>query len=262
MPSVAARIILSLALTCAFVKDLEAQQKAPTAPSYETAYDYALEIVLGGKQTEIVDKLVGPVRAILVCRDAELRNLAHQAVAEINAAFGYGKIAVQDAESARLEDDSITIFIGSKSDGRQLVEDFGISSPRAFRGASYYYWWDREWRHHIRRGVIVIDETSSRQELSEDLKHLLLACMGVQSPWAADSHHPRARGQKPAEGSVFSDFSVAVVRFFDKYVPPGARAYDMQRAFKREWPDFSSDYWNPSNQKAATTSDAPPSPRR
>jgi hypothetical protein len=255
MQSGAAKLLLSLAVACVSLKDLEAQQTAPAAPSYEAAYNYALEVVL-------VDKLVGPTRAILVCRDEGLRNLAHQAVAEINDAFGYGKIALQDAESARLEDDSITIFIGSKRKGRQLIEDFGVSSPRAFRGAVYYYWWDRQRRHHIRRGVIVIDETSSQQEFSEDLKYLLLACMGVRSPWVADLHHPRVRGQKPAEGSIFSDFSVAVVRFFDKHVPPGARAWDMRKAFESEWPDFSSAYWNPSNQKTATTSDAPSSPLR
>jgi len=259
MRSSAATAFVALAVTGACIHDLQAQQKVAPAPSFETAYNYALAIVLDGRKTGIVDKLVGPVRAILVCRDAELRKLAHQAVAEVNDAFGYGKIAVQDTENTRLEDDSITILIGSKRESRQLVKDFGVSSPRAFRGATYYYWWDPRRRNHIRRGVIAIDKTASQEELSDDLKHLLLACMGVESPWDAHLNHPGSRGQKTEESSIFSEFSVAVLRFFDKHVEPGATAHDMRNTFKREWPDFSSAYWNPANQKAATSTEVSPS---
>jgi len=111
-------------------------------PSADRAYGYALAVILGGNKSEIVDKRVGPIRAIATSQDDSSRELVSQAVGEINDAFGYGKIALSWSDSARLEDDAITIYIGSKRNGRQLIERFGVSSPRAFGSSTYYYWWE------------------------------------------------------------------------------------------------------------------------
>jgi hypothetical protein len=239
-------ILLAALLTFSLSADgSNVRSKAVAVPSAEEAYRHALEVVLGGNKTAIVDKRVGPIRALLTAPDDETRRLVQQAVAEINDAYGYGKIALAESDRVRLEDDALTIFVGSKSDGRKLVEDFGVSSPRAFGGGVYYYWWDDGRNNHIRRCLIAIDEASLRHGSTQDLRHLIAASMGLQSPWSAS--HARASSPADAAGQqIFSELDVAIIRFFDKHVPPGAKAWEMRNIFKREWPDFSSAYWNPS----------------
>ncbi len=224
------------------------QQDTRALPSAEAAYSYALGVTLGGKKSETIDKRVGPVRAIVTCSDADSSKLVQDAVAAINDAFGYGKIALSESEETELKDDAISIFIGSKSQGRQLVERFGVSSPRTFGSGVYYYWWDDRQRNHIRRCLIAIDVTSPSERKAQDLRYLLMACMGFTTPWLSSQSHPEGRGQESHQTSLFSDLGIAVVRFFDKHVDPGMRAHEMRRAFKVEWPDFSSAYWNPSAQ--------------
>ena len=234
---------------CALVFNLRAQQSTKGVPSADVAYDYALELILGGSQSAIVDKRVGPIRAIVTCSDADTRSIVNQAAAAINDAFGYGKIALSESERARLEDDAITIYVGSKSDGRRLVEDFGVSSPRAFRDSVYYYWWDNDRRHHIRRCLIAADMASPQDRKTEDLQYLILACMGVRNPWSSKQYQLKSKGPDASQTKLFSDLDVAIIRFFDKHVPPGAKSWEMRNVFKREWPDFSAAYWNPSKDQ-------------
>jgi hypothetical protein len=245
-----------VAISFLLVVDSLGQQGTEALPSADTAYEYALGVVLGGKKSEIVDKRVGPIRAILTCRDEASRKIVEDAVAAVNDAFGYAKIALSVSEKTVLADDALIIFVGSKSDGRQLVESFGISSPRAFGDGVYYYWWDNSQRHHIRRCLIAINEESPPERKTDDLKDLLMACMGFQSPWSSVNYHPNARRRESQETSIFSSFGIAVVRFFDKQINPGAKAWEMRNVFKREWPDFSSAYWNPTKEQGSGTAEA------
>jgi hypothetical protein len=249
MRSKHALLLSEVAISFLLVVDSLGQQGTGALPSADIAYEYALGVVLGGAKSEIVDKRVGPIRAILTCRDEESRTIVDDAVAAVNDAFGYAKIALSVSERAVLEDDALIIFVGSKSDGRQLVEGFGISFPRAFGDGVYYYWRDNSQRHHIRRCLIAINEESPPERKTEDLKNLLMACMGFQSPWSSVNYHPNARRRESQETSIFSNFGIAVVRFFDKHIDPSAKAWEMRKVFKREWPDFSAAYWNPTKEK-------------
>jgi hypothetical protein len=238
----------NILLGCAFAANSLGQQADKGEIPAETAFNYALDVVLDGKKSEIVDKRVGPIGAFLTCSDETSREIVHQAVGQINDLFGYGKIAISESEQARIDDDAITLFVGSKSDGRKLVERFGVSSPRAFRGATYYYWWDQARRNHIGRCMIAIDEASSPEIQAENLYYLLMACMGFQSPWSAKSHQQSMGGARGAQTGGYADLHKATVRFFDKHIPPGSTAHDMRRIFKREWPDFSAAFRQPSSQ--------------
>lgn len=214
-------------------------------PSADRAYGHALAVILGGNKSEIVDKRVGPIRAIATSHDDSSRELVSQVVGEVNDAFGYGKIALSWSDSARLEDDAITIYIGSKRDGRQLIERFGVSSPRAFGSSTHYYWWENERRNHIRRCLIAVDFLSPKDSQSEELRYLLLACMGFKSPWSAKQLQRTPRSSDTDPKPAFSKFDTAIIRFFDKHVQAGARSWEMRRVFKDQWPDFSAAYYNP-----------------
>lgn len=238
----------SVLSTCVLAVASLGQQIDPKEIPTETAFNYALDIVLDGKKSEIVDKRVGPIGAFLTCHDEASRQIVHQVVGRINDLFGYGKIALSESEHARIDDDAITIFVGSKSDGRKLVERFGVSSPRAFRDATYYYWWDQARRNRIGRCLIAIDDESSPEIIAENVSYLLLACMGLRSPWSAQRHQ-RAMGEaRGAQSDRYADLHQATVRFFDKHIPSGATAHEMRRIFKREWPDFSAAYLQPSSR--------------
>ncbi len=224
---------------------LSARSAADAVPSSDRAYNYALAVVLGGDRTEIVDKRIGPIRAIATCHDETSRDLVNKAVGDVNDAFGYGKIALSWSDSASIEDDAITIYIGPKRIGRQLIERFGVSSPRTFGSSTYYYWWERERPNHIRRCLIAVDNLSTQERQSEDLRYLLLACMGFKSPWSAKQLQRNSNSSDSAPEPAFSKFDAAIIRFFDKHVDPGARDWEMRRVFKNKWPDFSAAYYNP-----------------
>lgn len=236
---------LLLVFTAFFHTSLSARSPADDAQSADHAYDHALAVILRGDKTEIVDKRVGPIRAIATTHGDSSRELVSQAVSEINDAFGYGKIALSWSDSTDLQDDAITIYIGPKTNGRQLVERFGVSSPRAFRSSIYYYWWEDGRRNHIRRCLIALDHTSPKDQQSEELRYLLLACMGFKSPWSAKQLQRTPRSSDTAQDPVFSKFDTAIIRFFDKHVDPGAKAWEMQKVFRNQWPDFSAAYYNP-----------------
>lgn len=131
--------LLALFLGLFAHNSLSAQPVDDTVPSSERAYNYALAVVLNGDQTEIVDKRIGPIRAIATSHDESSRDLVNKAVGDVNDAFGYGKVALSWSDHASIEDDAITIYIGPKRIGRQLIERFGVSSPRAFGSSTYYY---------------------------------------------------------------------------------------------------------------------------
>ena len=238
---------LPLVFAALFHGSLSARSPVPVdaVPSADRAYDHALAVILGGNQTEIVEKRVGPIRAIATSEDDSSRDLVSRAVGEINDAFGYGKIALSWSDSTRLEDDAIIIYIGPKRNGRQLIERFGVSSPRSFGSSTYYYWWDKERRNHIRRCLIAVDHLSPKVRQSEDLRYLLLACMGFKSPWSAKQLQRTPRSSDTDLEPAFSKFDTAIIRFFDKHVRAGARSWEMRRVFKNQWPDFSAAYYNP-----------------
>lgn len=224
---------------------LSAQSATDAVPASDRAYDYALAVVLQGNQTEIVDKRIGPIRAIATCHDEASRDLVNKAVGDVNDAFGYGKIALSWSDRASIEDDAITVYIGPKRIGRQLIERFGVSSPRTFGSSTYYYWWEEDRPNHVRRCLIAVDHLSTKERQLEDLRYLLLACMGFKSPWSAKQLQQRRSSSDAAQEPAFSKFDAAIIRFFDKHVDPGAKAWEMRRVFKNKWPDFSAAYYNP-----------------
>ena len=238
------RFIL-LAFASFFYVSLFARQPADALPSADRAYEHALAVILHGDKTEVVDKRIGPIRAIATTHDDSSRELVSKVVGEINDAFGYGKLALSWSDSPELEDDAITIYIGPKTDGRQLIKRFGVSSPRAFRSSTYYYWWEDARRNHIRRCLIAVDHLLLKEHQSEDLRYLLLACMGFKSPWSAKQLQRTPNSSDASQGPLFSKFDTAIIRFFDKHVEPGAKAWEMRRVFKNKWPDFSAAYYNP-----------------
>lgn len=227
------------------MNSLLARSVTDAVPSSDHAYDYALAVVLKGDQTEIVDKRVGPIRAIATCHDEASRDLVNKAVGDVNDAFGYGKIALSWSDRASIEDDAITVYIGPKRIGRQLIERFGVSSPRSFGSSTYYYWWEKNRPNHVRRCLIAVDHLSSKERQLEDLRYLLLACMGFKSPWSAKQLQRTRGSSDAAQEPVFSKFDAAIIRFFDKHVDPGAKSWEMRRVFKNKWPDFSAAYYNP-----------------
>jgi hypothetical protein len=220
--------------------------KDPQTITAEEAYAHATSILLGGSRSDLVEKRVGPVRVILTCGDAESREIANRAVGEINDAFGYGKLALSEAETATLEDDAITLFIGTKSQGRRLVERFGVSSPRAFRSGIYYYWWDKARRNHIRRGLVAVEEDVPRERQAIDLPYLLLASLGYRGIWSVHDHRSPSKTAEPSP--LLSEFDAAVIRFCEKHVPPGVRAREIRNIFEREWPDLSAAHSNPTSR--------------
>ena len=223
-------------------------------PSAGRAYGFAFTHFLSGKKTTIVDKRVGPIRAIATAQDDSLHESVSQAVGEINDAFGYGKIALSWSDKVRMESDSLTIFIGSKRQCRQLIEDFGVSSPRGFGYSTYYYWWDGTNRHHIERAIIAINDAIPKARLSEELRYLLLACMGFPNfrsareyrHFMSEREHQRQPTSMDADlEPAFSDSETAIIRFWDKHVHPKSKEWEVKKIFQNEWPDFSAAYCNP-----------------
>ena len=207
-----------------------------------------MEVLTFGKKSQVPDKLVGPVRVLLTCGSEDEHKLALEAVAEINDAFGYGKLALSEEEQARVEDGAITVYIGSKSKGRQLVEDFGVSSPRAFRDGVYYYWWDQYRSHHIRSGIIALDKNAAPDAMAADLRRLILASIGYPGIQVATQKKAVASPSAVLSEKFLSEADSALVRFCDKHISPGAEAWEIRKTFDREWPDFSAAFWNPSKK--------------
>lgn len=240
--------IIILMFMVGLLEIVRAASNVPTVPTCEEAYQTAMEMLTYGVKSDVPDKRVGPVRILLTSGSKDEQKVATQAVAEINDAFGYGKLALSNEEKARREDNAISIYIGSKSKGRQLVEDFGVSSPRAFRGSVYYYWWEEHKPHHIWSGIIAIDDKISPHVMAVDLRRLVLASLGYPGVKVA----AQTKAGTAADSEIFpkflSEIDVALLRFCEKHIPPAAKAWEIRKVFEREWPDFSTAFWNPSGK--------------
>lgn len=230
---------------------LNAGTQETEIPSAIEASQIAMQMLALGKKTDTPDKRVGPVRVMVTCKSDHEYKLATEAVAEINDAFGYGKLALTREEKTRIEDDAFTLYIGSVSESRKLIEDFGVSSPRAFGNGRSYYWWDKNQRQHIRSGIIALDEDARPTVMATELRRLILAALGY--PGVKVSLQPSAKKslEEANTSKLLSEIQSAVVRFCDKHIPPAMKHWEIRKTFDREWPDFSAAFWNPSEKDSS-----------
>lgn len=216
----------------------------------EDAREWATGAFLNGNKSELVDKRVGPIRLISTDESGKSTDLVSEAVAELNDAFGYGKLALSESEKAIPEDDAIVLYIGSKSAGRRLIERFGVSSPRAFRGGAYYYWYDDREKREIKRGVVALDEALPEADLARQLRRYLLGTLGYTGSTGYGEgilSEQRRSGspREPRPTKMLSEFDGVMLKFCDNHVPPAAKWWEIENIVQEKWPDFSAAYRNP-----------------
>lgn len=254
------RILASVVLKCFCIVSSVAEASAPSdasPASRESVEQLAFEVLLKDDKTEQVVKRDGPISVLATDKCGQHKELVEEAVADINEAFGYGKLALRWRDEVRTpKDDEIVFLLGSVSDGRLLIERAGVSSPGSFRSGSYRYWYKSHIYQSMTKGLIAIDDSLPSEDLRILTRKYLLSVLGFRGNsrnLRADesffsSDHAlggRRRVGDSIERQMFTEVDSAMLRFSDRWLAPSMTWNRIRKTFDSRWSESVESFRNP-----------------
>jgi hypothetical protein len=211
----------------------------------------AFDVLLKGEKTEQVVKREGPISLLVTDRSGKHRRSVEEAVADINEAFGYGKLALQWRDQVRTpKDDEIVFLLGSVSDGRQLIERAGVSSPGSFRSGSFRYWYKSHSHQSLTKGLVAIDDSLPDEDISLLARKYLLAVLGFRGSARnlrenESFFSPTRRSGYSKERKTLTEADSLMLRFADRWIAPSMTWNKIRKILDSKWSDSLESFRTP-----------------
>lgn len=217
----------------------------------------AFDVLLRGSRTEQVVKREGPISILATDKCGQHRELINEAVAEINEAFGYGKLSLRWRDEVRMpKDDEIVLLLGSVSDGRLLIERAGVSSPGSFRSGSYRYWYKSHTYQNMTKGLVAIDDSLPSEDISMLARKYLLSVLGFRGSSSNlrgdesffSSNHSLGgtrRGGGSTKSRMLTEVDSALLRFSDRWIAPSETWNRIRKTFDSRWSESLESFQTP-----------------
>jgi hypothetical protein len=253
---ISASLILSFCLVAASLGSSFLKSNAGQI-SRDVIEQLAFDVLLRGDKSERVVKRDGPIGVIATDKSGGHIQLVEDAVADINEAFGYGKIALRwTDEISTPKDDEIVFLLGSVSDGRGLIERAGVSSPGSFRSGSYRYWYKSHTYQSLTKGLVAIDASLPPEDISLLSRRYLLSVLGFrgssrnlrdnESFFSPDYSGKRAqKDEDHKERKMLTETDSAMLKFADRWVAASMTWNKVRRVFDSRWSEAVESFLTP-----------------